>query len=73
MIDPTVLVAIVGFLGLVATAVGGYLAGRNKTIVEAYEDLVADLRREIDRLKAEVAELRLLLSSRPRSRRSDKS
>lgn len=64
-------VAVLSFAGVVATAVGGYFAGRSRTIVEAYEDLVADLRREIDRLKAEVAELRTILTAR--SRRSPKS
>jgi len=58
-VSPDVVVtAIVGL----ATAAAAYLAGRNKHVLEGYKALVADLHDEIDRLKAEVKELRTLVS-----------
>ena len=58
-VSPDVVVtAIVGL----ATAAAAYLAERNKHVLEGYKALVADLHDEIDRLKAEVKELRTLVS-----------
>lgn len=67
-----VLVAVISLV----SAICAYLAGRNRWLVKAldasstaYQELIADLRLEIDRLKAEVSELRTLLSNRPRTTR----
>jgi hypothetical protein len=70
VVSEEVLVAVVGAVCLAA----GWLAGRNRhqaAALTAYENLVKDLRTEIERLRAEVLELRDLLSVRStRTRKS---